>query len=282
VLPPGNYYSTLPLLNTPTGLPVTVTGNVIFSDSQNPPCGGFCNYVFYGGLVTAALSNVTFAPGRYVFAGAQPVSGGPGVGLTVGANGVVKDMNTSDQNASLSSQDAGEIFIFTDSSFSGLQVPAVLSNVSFPQARAGVSTGLNPRVTLHGLNPSNSSVPAELAPFAPVLIWQDQANTTLRYNSNGTLDLSCGGACTNLLSLPGSQEMILQASQSGGKAGVNLSGTIYGPRGSWLTVLGILPGDTIAGRLQIITGALQMTLNASLDLQALPKPPSKLSASLIQ
>ena len=69
VLPPGNYYSTLPLLGTPTGLPIVVTGNVTFSDGQPTPCGGFCNYVFYGGLVTGALSTVTFSPGRYVFAG---------------------------------------------------------------------------------------------------------------------------------------------------------------------------------------------------------------------
>ena len=33
----------------------------------------------------------------------------------------------------------------------------------------------------------------------------------------------------------------------------NLYGTIYGPRGSWLTVLGVLPGDTVAGPLQIIS-----------------------------
>jgi hypothetical protein len=96
------------------------------------------------------------------------------------------------------------------------------------------------------------------------------------------LDLSCGGPCSNILSVPGSQEMIIQASQQGGHAGVNLFGTIYGPRGSWLTILGLLPGDTVAGPLQIITGALQMTLDASLDIQQLPNPPSRLVAALVQ
>jgi hypothetical protein len=110
-----------------------------------------------------------------------------------------------------------------------------------------------------------------------VLIWQDRANTTLKYTSNGLLDVSCNGICANILSVPGSQEMVLMASQNGGNAGSNLYGTIYGPRGSWLTILGVLPGDTVAGPLQIISGALQMTLNASLNVNPLPNPPFKTS-----
>ena len=278
ILAPGNYYSTLPILNTPTGLPITITGNVIFS------CSGFCNYVFYGGLVTGVLSNVTFSPGRYVFAGAQPVAGGPGIGLSVGVNSVVKDLTPLSGGEITQNSDAGEIFIFTDKNYPGLNVPLALRNsgLSFPQVQAGISAGLNPQVTLHGLNAGNSQVPSDLIPFAPVLIWQDQANTTLKYTNTGLLDLSCSGPCSKLLSVPGSQQMIIQASQSGGHAGVNLYGTIYSPRASWITILGVLPGDTVAGKLQIVTGALQMALNASLDLKVLPTPPSRLVASLIQ
>jgi hypothetical protein len=287
VLPPGNYYSaiTLPLLGSvATGLPITITGNVIFSDGAATPCGGFCNYVFYGGLVTAALSNVTVSPGRYVIAGAQPVSGGPGIGLTVGANAKFQDLTPLVNGEAGQNTDAGEIFIFTDSNYPGLTLPADIRNagLSFPQARAGVMAGINPVITLHGLNKSNTSLPAELAPFAPVLIWQDQANTTLKYQSNGKLDLSCGSPCANILSVPGSQEMVISASQNSGKPGTNFYGTIYGPRGSWLTLLGILPGDGVAGPLQIITGALQMTLFTELNLKVLPTPPTRLMASLIE
>jgi hypothetical protein len=284
VLPPGNYYSTLPLLNTALGTPLTVTGNVIFSDGQNPPCGGFCNYVFYGGLITGVLSKVTFSPGRYVFAGAQPIAGLPGIGVSVGVNSVVQDLTPLSNGQITANTDAGEIFIFTNASFPGLVLPAAIRNsgLSFPQVQAGVSAGLNPSVTLHGLNASNAAVPAELQPFAPALIWQDQANTTLKYTSNGMLDLSCGAPCSNILSVPGSQQMIIQASQQGGHAGVNLFGMIYGPRGSWLTILGVLPGDTVAGPMQIITGALQMALDASLDIQQLPNPPTRLVAALVQ
>ncbi|MEO8128347.1 MAG: pilus assembly protein TadG-related protein [Bryobacteraceae bacterium] len=284
VLAPGNYYSTLPILNTPTGLPVTITGNVIFSDGNANPCGGFCNYVFYGGVITGALSTVTFSPGRYVYAGAQPVSGAAAAGLTLGVNSVVQDLTAMGSGGITQNSDAGEIFVFTSKNYPGLVLPVPLRNsvFSFPQVQAGISAGLNPQVTLHGLNASNSRVPADLVPFAPVLIWQDQANTTLKYTSSGMLDLSCGGPCTNILSLPGSQNMVIQGSTNGARAGVNMYGTIYGPRGSRLTILGVLPGDAVAGKLQIITGALQMALNASLDVQMLPTPPAKLSASLIQ
>ncbi len=284
VLPPGNYYATLPLLGTPTGLPITIVGSVTFSDGASVPCGGFCNYVFYGGLVTASLSTVTFNPGRYVFAGAQAVSGLPGVGLMVGANSTVKDATPLVSGSITQNTDAGEIFIFTDTNFTGLQLPAAIANsgLSLPQVQAGVQGGLGYTATLHGLNASSANLPSELKPFAPSLFWQDQANSTLKYNSDGSLNLSCGSICSNVLSVPGSQQMILQASQTGGKAGVNLFGTIYTPRGSWITVLGLLSGDTIAGPLQIITGALEMAVNTNLNLTSLPNPSSRMTVSLIQ
>jgi Flp pilus assembly protein TadG len=282
VLPPGNYFSTLPLLGTALGTPVVITGNVIFSDGASTPCGGFCNYVFYGGIVTGPGATTTFAPGRYVFAGAQPVAGGPGVGLMIGAGAVTKDLTPLSSGKVSANSDAGEIFIFTNSHYPGLVLPTALSGLSFPQVQAGLMAGVEPQITLHGLNKNNSNVPAALLPYAPVLIWQDRANTTLKYTSNGLLDVSCGGVCANVLAVPGSQEMVLMASQNGGNPGTNLFGTIYGPRGSWLTILGVLPGDTVAGPLQIVSGALQMALNASLNVDPLPNPPSRLIAGLIQ
>ena len=286
VVPPGHYYATLSALspNAPTGTPVTIVGNVIFSDGQNPPCGGFCEYVFHGGLVTAALSGVTVSPGRYVFAGAQPVAGGPGVALTLGANSKFQDLTPLVGGAAAANSDAGEIFVFTDSNYPGMTLPLDLQSagISFPQAKAGVSAGLNPQITLHGLNADNASLPAELKDFAPVLIWQDQGNTTLKYQPNGLLDVSCGGVCSKILAVPGSQEMVIAASQKAGGAGTNLYGTIYGPRGTWVTIVGILPGDTVAGPLQIISGALQMTLNAKLDMYLLPSPPSRYISGMIE
>ena len=286
-LPPGNYYATEPLGllgNQPTGLPVTVVGHVRFTDGASNPCGGFCNYVFYGGLVTAALSNVTFAPGRYVFAGAQPVAGGPGIGLTVGANCTIKDMTPRVGGKIGAPSDAGEIFIFTDANYPGLTLPVDLANsgLSFPQVRAGLSAGLGAEVTLHGLNKDSGNLPAELKDYAPTLIWQDRANTTLKYDAKGFLDRTCGGICENILSVPGSQEMILLATRRNGVPGVQMWGTVYGPRGSWLTVVGALPGDAIGGPLQIITGALQMTLNTRLELEQLPSTSTRRLVGLIR
>jgi len=86
----------------------------------------------------------------------------------------------------------------------------------------------------------------------------------------------------NVLSVPGSQELILQASQVGGRPGVNLYGTIYTPRASWITVLGLLPGDTIAGPVQIITGALQMAVSTTLDVDPVTTPLTRRTVSLIQ
>jgi hypothetical protein len=63
---------------------------------------------------------------------------------------------------------------------------------------------------------------------------------------------------------------------------VNPYGTIYSPRGAWITELGLLPGDTIAGPLQVITGALQMALNTKLDLSPVPTPLTRLTVSLIE
>lgn len=72
------------------------------------------------------------------------------------------------------------------------------------------------------------------------------------------------------------------ASQIGGQPGVNLYGTIYAPRGAWTTLLGILPGDTIRGPLQVITGSLQMAVNTTLDVTPLPNPMTRVTVSLIQ
>jgi Flp pilus assembly protein TadG len=284
VLPPGNYYATLPILGTATGLPVTITGNVVFSDGAAKPCGGFCNYVFYGGVVTGALSSVTFSPGRYVFAGAQPVAGAAGIGFSAGANSVVKDLTPLVNGKITQNSDAGEIFIFTDKNYSGLTVPNAItqSGLSFPQVRAGIMAGVEPQITLHGLNSSSADLPAALSVYSPVLFWQDRANTTLKYTSTGLLDRTCGGVCTNTLSVPGSQEMILMGSQNGSNAGTNLFGTIYGPRLSWLTILGLLPGDRVAGPLQVITGALQMAVNSRMDVDPVPNPPTRLIAGLVQ
>ena len=197
---------------------------------------------------------------------------------------MVRDLTPVVNNRATQNADAGEIFVFTDSQYSGLQLPTALQNtgLSLPHAIAGFQGGLGFSLTLHGLNSDHPVVPANLKTFAPTVIWQDQANSTVRYQSNGFLDISCGGICSRILSVPGSQQMILQASQSGGQTSVNIYGTIYGPRGSWITELGLLNGDGIAGPLQIITGALQMAIQTRLDLTPLSNPLRRRVVALVE
>ena len=114
----------------------------------------------------------------------------------------MKDLTPLVGGQATQNSDAGEIFIFTDSNYPGLQIPTAITNIglSFPQVTAGFQGGLGYTATLHGLNASNASVPADLATFAPVLFWQDQVPTPrLKYTSSGALDLSCGSPCTNVL-----------------------------------------------------------------------------------
>jgi len=104
----------------------------------------------------------------------------------------------------------------------------------------------------------------------------------LSYKPDGSLDLSCGSICTKTLSVPGSQQMIIGASQVLGHPSVNLYGTIYSPRAAWVTLLGVVPGDTVRGPLQIISGSLQMAVNTTLDVSPVSNPMTRMTVSLIQ
>lgn len=283
VLSPGVYYAAAPLTGAPLGTPVTISGNVIFSDGAGTPCNGFCEYVFVGGLVTAPQANVTVSPGRYVFAGVPIMAGTPQAGLTLGVGTKLMDLTGLNGGAISRNSDAGEIFIFTNGAYPGLALPPVLQATALAMtfARAGIYGGVNQQVALHGLNSDSAAVPPSLRPFAPTLIWQDQANTTVKYKPNGRIDVSCGGTCPNTLAVPGTNEMVLTGSGGNGHASTNLYGAIYGPRGSYLTILGLLNGDTVSGPLQIITGSLQMTANTRLNLQKLPNPIKQYTVSLI-
>jgi hypothetical protein len=108
-------------------------------------------------------------------------------------------------------------------------------------------TGLNPT----GLGTPGGPFPATLQPFGGIVLWQDQANSTIQYTASGNISL-CGDidhACPNPSFVPGSTAP--QLTLPGDAAG--FTGTIYQPRGAWLTISG---GAPLSGSLQIITGAL--------------------------
>jgi hypothetical protein len=109
-------------------------------------------------------------------------------------------------------------------------------------------------VDLHGLNPSSSDVPLELKPFAPTLMWQDQANTTIKYNPDGSIDTSCGSLdspCLNTnLKDPSSTYWTVDA-----RPNVQLWGALYQPRGAGIFFQG---HGTLTAPVQIVTGYISM------------------------
>ncbi len=125
-------------------------------------------------------------------------------------------------------------------------------------------------VNLHGLNRDASSLPADLKDFAPVVIWQDQANSVIKYTEQGYIDNYCGNAdpqqgCANpALSTGLSTQLFFKASPN-----LHVWGTAYQPRGAFTSLIG---GGGYDSPLQLIAGALMVHGNANVRLQEINSP----------
>jgi Flp pilus assembly protein TadG len=245
VLPSGNYYS-VNSKGVPTGQPLTFGANTTFKN------GPFGNFVIFGGI----QGNVDFGPGRYIFVGSS-------TGTTLNwTSSMVQDQTPLDGSGNVTApNDAGELFVLTDPKYPGLQIPSALSSApavlnSLAQGNVVITSGnsANWGVDLHGLNPSSSDVPLELKPFAPTLMWQDQANTTIKYNPDGSIDTSCGSLdspCLNTnLKDPSSTYWTVDA-----RPNVQLWGALYQPRGAGIFFQG---HGTLTAPVQIVTGYISM------------------------
>jgi Flp pilus assembly protein TadG len=266
VLQPGNYYATKAQGGTTvaSGEPLQIHGTVTFSG------GAFGDYFLYGGLDVSGTVNL--GAGRYVLVGSG--------GLSVSNGADIRQSNPSG---------AGELFIFTGAGASGTVtypgVQAQINNVPLVLAReqlfgfgnVGLQSGNGQSsVNIRGLNPASGSVPSGLDPFGGVVMWQDQANSPIKYTADGNVDTtSCGSGhsignpCSNTLLNPNSPEMHFQAN-----AGMNLNGVVYQPRGAWITTDGG-PGTGIYGNVQLITGAIQMKGNGNINITGPPPVPLK-------
>jgi hypothetical protein len=275
VLNPGNYYSCDSTCAQATGVPVTLkNGYFTFANGGT----GFGNYIFYGGLLTAGNNNVTFGPGRYVIAGTT--GGNPAFSLT--GTTVLKDGTAA---AGVPASDAGEIFIFTDLNYPGLspQIPSLVQTkaASFSYGSGGFSSQGDPNFNLHGLNQTNPNLPPELQAFAPVVMWQDQGNTHVKYTADGNIDTSCAGStldspCLNskVSSTSTSPQLNLAASTN-----ARLYGAVYQPRGAWTVLSG---AGVNKGPLQIVTGAMTVQGSGTVLLQGLANPLTTLTAALVE
>ncbi|HZT33588.1 MAG TPA: pilus assembly protein TadG-related protein [Bryobacteraceae bacterium] len=280
VLAPGNYYATAMDKQGriyATGASISISGYVRFGSGGS----GFGSYVVYGGVsLTQSGTTVTFDPGMYVLAGVQPQSGKPGQTFSVSSNASIQDGTAGyGQNT-----DAGEIFIFTDTNYQGqgqsLQVPALVQAIAsnLQQGTTGFQTGSSgASVNLHGLNAAASSLPASLKPFAPVALWQDQANSVVKYDANGNIDTSCGNSdgCPNT-SLVNNQspQLVLQGSPS-----FHVYGTVYQPRGAWTTIQG---GGDYQVPVQLIAGAMRVQGNSNFSMVQPVTPVQRRMVALVE
>lgn len=282
VLMEGNYYATGTVgcgkdctETVATGAPVQLGPG--YFEFQN---SGFGDYFFWGGLVTDPSSGVTvtFAPGRYVFVGVT--GGGSNPVFSIGNSTTIKDKYPRGPNG-----DAGEILIFAGPNYPGLEKQLGVGLVSTIKDRlgfgtSGIKTGNNPAssVTLHGLNASGSNIPEDLKTFAPVVMWQDQQNSTVKYTPDGKIDISCGGdidnPCAKLPQNSPSPNMYLLAN-----ADSYFWGTVYQPRGSWLT----LGGDNLyTGSVQLISGAIDFQGKSTISMGSLNRPLQRLVVALVE
>jgi hypothetical protein len=88
----------------------------------------------------------------------------------------------------------GEIFIFTDANYPGLQISRIVQPIqgTLKQGTSGFQSGNsdNTRTTLRGLNKSLRSVPPELEAYDRFLLWQDRRNSVTKYSADG--HIACG------------------------------------------------------------------------------------------
>ena len=130
-------------------------------------------------------------------------------------------------------------------------------------------------MTLSGINKSN--VPSSLTDYNGSLFWQDRRNSTLIFDANGNVTSApCnqaqgGSACS---SVPGSLTANGVTDTSAGfvydaSVVMNLSGTLYQPRGAWFSFQG---SANISSGLQIVTGMVHMTGSGQVSLLPDPRP----------
>jgi Flp pilus assembly protein TadG len=224
---------------------LSIGGTVTFNDPSVP----FGYYLFYGGLSVSG-GKMVMGQGEYVFIGG-------------GAAGALTTSSTSDIEGT------GAILILTGASgpFTGTVTtasgptdlyPSLLTQINSNEllvvaAEAGqlafgpssLSTG--PKVNVSGLDPTSSVLPLNLIPFGGIVLWQDQADSTVNYLPDGNIDLSCGGI--NTPCPKGVANPVLNVGASGN---LGLTGTIYQPRGAWINI----GTGTLTGNLQVITGAV--------------------------
>ncbi len=273
----GIYYATGPQPGctkscaiVPNGGPLYISTDVSFSSSN------FGQYVFFGGL-QVRQKHVIFGPGEYVLAG------------TRGPDTLLLDIDNKSLIEGGSGNDAGRIFILTDSQYPGLESrvntvgtrywPGPDNSLTFAMTSIKTGNSADSRISLYGLSTRNGTLPSDLEPFTPVLFWQDQRNSYVQYNSDATVtqcpDLA--HPCLNN-SYPGltsnSPEFDLWATPY-----TSLNGAVYQPRGAWMLVQA---SGVMQGPLQVVTGAAKFQGTGTLTMSGVTDPVWIYGAALVE
>jgi hypothetical protein len=291
---------------------ITLTQSATFSDST-PTCypsttSTFGCFFFYGGLKVSGVT-MTMSAGEFVMVG----GGASGKEFTVANNSFIDSLASCPNPSSCTT--AGVMFIMTGSSSpitcgsngcsnaNGDLYPnlryQIASNPLLTQAATATSmlnfgsvsilagagqasaavTGLVARNLPLNVPSSNAnSLSNTLGPFDGVVIWQDQANSTIEYTSVGNIN-TCGSPpsidtpCTKTLPVSGSEGMTLQAS-----SGTGIQGIVYQPRGAFLQT----QGGTIQGPIQIITGAISMSGGGTINVTLPPTSAKRRVVALVE
>lgn len=273
---PGNYFATR--LNNQgqmvaSGAPILITrGTWTFEG------GSFGDFHFFGGIDIPASSqaDVYFGPGRYVLAGLDPPQN------TDKQSPILFNISNKTTLLSTSWSDAGRIFIYTDTQYPGLQqhvdaAKAVVADGSMLDAlqfgRVDIQAGSNAdsRVELFGLNKEGAGFPSELEGFTPVVMWQDQRDSYVKYTDGQVDYTSCGDGFTLDNPCPGavappssSPELKLMSTPF-----TRYDGAIYQPRGAWTW---LQASGQYMGPLRIVSGALWTRGSGSLTLTGDARP----------
>jgi len=256
--------------NTATGYPLVVGSNLSFQG------GAFGQYIFFGGLHIGQTS-VNFGPGQYILAGTRS----PDV-LTL-------DISNKAYVTGGNGSDAGRILILTDSNYPGLEsITDSINRMSWPGpgrsltfAPSSIKTGNNSNssTTLWGLNRRSASLPDALQPFTPTVIWQDQRNSYVEYNADGTVT-ECPDAAHPCLNddYPGlsstSPQFDLWATPH-----TALNGAIYQPRGAWSVVQA---SGIMQGAMQMVSGAMKFQGTGTMTMLGVTDPIVIYSVALIE
>jgi Putative Flp pilus-assembly TadE/G-like len=285
---------------------LTLVQSATFSD-LTPTCypgtgNTFGCFFFYGGI-TVSGATMTMGAGEFVMVG----GGAAGRDLVVTSSAFLDSLVSCPNPSNLACAAAGVILIMTGSSspvtcgasvcvnsngdlYPNLEHQITGNPLLLQAASAGLlnfgSVSLlagadNAGAAVTGLIarnlPSSVDLANTLTPFDGVVLWQDQANSTIEYNTApalGNINTTCSGGnidnpCTKTLPVFGSEGMTLQA-----PANTGIEGIVYQPRGAFLQT----GGGTIQGPIQIITGAISMqgggTINLTNKLTANGMPPT--------